>query len=457
MERYIYKAVEKIKGQKVFSMPGHKNKEIFDFNMTSDVTEVIGTDNLLDPEGCILNSEKEVAKIFGVKDSFYMVNGSTGALQVAIATATNPGDEILIQRNCHKSVYNALVHNDLIPHYINAKYNKKYNLITGIELDELEEKLKNNNIKAVVLTSPNYFGLCLNLEEISKIVHKYNAFLIVDEAHGTHINFTDNREYSAVNYADFIVHSTHKTIPSLTQSSILHLNTEKFSRNDVLKRINLYLSTSPSYLLTQSSEFGIDFMEKFGYEKLKENEKNILKLKNDLKGKVEFFNGDIEDDTFVYYDRTKILFRIPSLNGFEIVESLFLRYNIRLEMGDLDYALALSSICDEREDFEYLKGALEGLSQISSEKSKEFNFVKEINPEIVYSPREAFFMNSKNVLLEEAEGLVSSSIIAAYPPGVPIVSFGERITKDIINDINKYIKIGIEVVGINNGRVEVIA
>ena len=126
-------------------------------------------------------------------------------------------------------------------------------------------------------------------------------------------------------------------------------------------------------------------------------------------------------------------------------------------MGDLDYALALSSICDEREDFEYLKGALEDLSQISSEKSKEFNFVNEINPEIVYSPREAFFMNSKNVLLEEAEGLVSSSIIAAYPPGVPIVSFGERITKDIINDINKYIKIGIEVVGINNGRVEVIA
>ncbi|MBP2024888.1 aminotransferase class I/II-fold pyridoxal phosphate-dependent enzyme [Peptoniphilus stercorisuis] len=457
MKRYIYKSVENMKDKTVFSMPGHKSKDVFDFDYKFDITEVMGVDNLLDPQACILDSEKEVAKIFGVKESFYMVNGSTGALHIAIATATKPGDEILIQRNSHKSIYNALVINDLKPHYINANYNEKFNLFTGINTDELDKKLsENKNIKVVVLTSPNYFGICLNLKEISKVIKKHNGILIVDEAHGSHINFTDKREYSAVNYADFIVHSTHKTMPSLTQSAILHLNSDKFTREDVLKRINLLLTTSPSYLLTQSSEFGVDYMQKYGSDILKRNEEYIFDLKESLKNKIDFFNGDDNDDSFSYYDPTKILFRIPSLSGFEIVKSLFLRYNIRLEMGDLYYGLALSTICDEKSDFEKLKEALEDISKISSKEEIKINRINIIEPEIVYSPRDAFYMNSESVDLNMSQGRVSSSIIAAYPPGVPIVSFGERITKDIINEINIYLKSGIEVIGIDRGRVEVI-
>lgn len=456
MKRYIFEAVEKMKYKTVFSMPGHKSKDIFDFDYKSDITEVIGTDNLLNPEGCILESEREVARVYGVKDSFYMVNGSTGALHVAIAVATEPGDEILIARNCHKSVYNAMVLNDLIPKYIHLNYNKKFNLITGISIEELEEKLKNNNIKAVVLTSPNFFGICLNLKEIAEVVHRYGATLIVDEAHGSHIYFSEKSEYSAVNYADLIVHSTHKTLPSFTQSAILHLNTDKFTRDDVLKQINLYLTTSPSYLLTQSSEFGVYYMHKFGRDILKRNEKFITALKEDLQGKVIFFDGDSEDKSFSYYDPTKILFRIPSLTGFDIVKSLFLRYNIRLEMGDLDYALALSSVCDDEEDFNKLKNALMELSKGADFTENNFNYINEIEPEIVYSPREAFLKKSVNVKLEDSIGKISTAIVAAYPPGVPIVSFGERITEGIVEDIEKYIKCGIDVIGIHEGRIEIL-
>lgn len=457
MKRYIYEAVESMKEKDVFSMPGHKSKDVFDFDYKNDITEVVSTDNLLDPSGCILQSEKEVAKTYNVLDSFYMVNGSTGALHIAISTATKPGDGILLQRNCHKSVYNALVLNDLKPYYINPNYNKKYNLLTGIDTELLEEKLRENrDIKAVVLTSPNYFGMCLNLEEISKVTKKYNVSLIVDEAHGAHLNFTDKKNYSATNYADFIVHSTHKTIPSLTQSSILHLNSDKFTREDVLKRMNLYLTTSPSYLLMQSSEFGVYYMEKFGKDLLKRNEEYISSLKKNLNGKVEFFNGDDEDKTFSYYDPTKILFRIESLTGFDIVKSLFLRYNIRLEMGDLDYGLALSTVCDEERDFKNLENALRDLSNISKGPKRGFNFVKSIEPEIIYTPRETFFKKSKFIKLEDSVGCVSSSIIAAYPPGVPIVSFGEKITKNIVENINEYINSDIEVIGINRGRIEVV-
>lgn len=456
MKRHIFNSVKKIRGMDAFSMPGHKSKDVFDFDFEDDITEVMGTDNLLNPSECILESEKEMAEIFNVRESFYMVNGSTGAIHVAISCCTKPSDRILIMRNCHKSVYNALVLNNLNVDYIYPVYNKKYNLFTGINLDDLDRLMMENSYKAVVVTSPTYFGMILDIKKISEIVHSHGAYLIVDEAHGTHLSFTDLNKYSAVNYADFTVHSTHKTTPSLTQSAILHCNSSDFTREFILKRINLFLSTSPSYLLTQSSEFAVYYMEKYGNNLYERNLKLIRQMKSRLSSKIKFFNGDEYDKSFIALDESKILFGIEGMTGQDIVKYLFLRYNIRLEMGDLDYALALSSVCDEEADFKNLEKALEELSKDAVISDTGYAYIDFIRPECVLKPAEAFYMDSFYCNLDNAAGKISAGIVAAYPPGIPILSYGERITKVIIDNIKKYTDAGIEVIGIENGRIEVL-
>ncbi|SHH31100.1 lysine decarboxylase [Anaerosphaera aminiphila DSM 21120] len=458
MKRYIFDEVEKMKDKLVFSTPGHKSKDYFDFNYKNDVTETINTDNLLNPDGCILKSQEAVASVFGVKSSHYIVNGSTSALQIAMGLVTKPGDKVLMQRNCHKSIYNGLIINSLTPEYVSAVYNREYNLITGIDPGEIEKKLKENpNIKTVILVSPNYFGVCLRLREIADIVHRYGGYLIVDEAHGTHLQFSKAREYSAVNCgADIVVHSTHKTIPSLTQSSLLHINTDRIDSKRVIKTINLLSTTSPSYLILQSSEFGIEYMNRCGLDRLSLNEKYIEDMKEELKGKVNFLKSDLKDETIAHIDPSKILFRIDGYSGFDIVEKLFLSYNIRLEMGDLYYALALSTVADEKEDFLKLQEALEDLSRDKFCSSMNFKSVKEIKPTIKLEPREAFYRDSKEVELEQSVGKIAACIVAAYPPGIPIVSFGELITEQVVREIKDYINSGIEVIGVSNNRLEVV-
>lgn len=457
MKRHVFNAVQEMKDKLVFSMPGHKSKKVFDFDYMNDITETIGTDNLLNPHGCILESQKEVSKVYGVVRSYYIANGSTSANHIALGAVTKPKDHVLVQRNCHKSVYNGMVLNDLVPKYINANYNKKYNLITGIEPEDIKAAFEEDPlIKAVVVVSPNFFGVCLKLKEIAEIVHEYGAYLIVDEAHAPHLAFSELSEYSAVNCgADLIIHSTHKTVPSLTQSALLHVNNEDISHRKIIERMNLTVSTSPSYLLTQSSEFAVDYMDRIGRDRLVRNSELIEQMKKNLEGKVTFFNGDDEDNTFEAVDNTKILLSIGGMTGFDIVKSLFLRYNIRLEMGDLYYALGLSSAVDEPEDFEKLENALRGLASEEVDK-KEFSGIKLIEPKIMMNPRDAYYADREIVDFKDSVGRVSAAIVAAYPPGIPIVSFGEIITKEIVDEVLNYQASGIEVVGIYDDKVEVV-
>lgn len=458
LERHIFNVVQRMKDKVVFSMPGHKSKDIFDFDYKNDITETVSTDNLLNPNGCILKSQQEIAEIYGVKRTYYVENGSTGALNIAISAVTNPNDHVLIQRNCHKSVYNSLVINDLVPSYVYANYNNKYNLITGIDPEDIRRQLeKDLMIKAVVLVSPNYFGVCLKLKEIADIVHKFNAYLIVDEAHGSHMAFSEKlREYSAINCgADIIVHSTHKTIPSLTQTALLHVNNDEISHRKIINRMNLVSSTSPSYLLMQSSEFAVSYMQEHGAKRLAENSEFIKKMKENLKGQVKFFDGDKNDDTIACVDDSKILMRIDGYTGFDVVKKLFMSYNIRLEMGDLYYVLALSSVVDEKDDFKILESALKNLYKNIDEicEVKSINIIK---PGLITTPRKAYYSASEEVDIKDAIGRVSASIIAAYPPGIPVVSYGELITEKIVEEILNYENVGIEVVGIADNKVEVI-
>lgn len=447
MKRYIFEALKKLRGQTAFSMPGHKSKDIFDFNFIDDITEVVGADNLMEPEECILSSEQEIARIYGVKRSYFITEGSTMALKIAISMFTKSGDTILIQRNSHKSIYNSAVQFDLNLEYLNPKFDEQKQLFLGVEAEELEKKLFSNpNIKVVVLTSPNYYGMILKLEELSKVVHKYGCKLIVDEAHGSHLIFSNLKKYSATHYADVVVHSTHKTIPSLTGSSLLHINCD-ISHEKVLKTMNLLMSSSPSYLSMLSTEFGVDYMfnHKSAFEKINEY---VIGLKQDLKGVVEFL--EVSDDSIECMDGLKLSFRIRGNTGIHVVNELSLRYNIRLEMGDLYYALCILSIVDEKQDFDNLKNALNEIS-IGTFNEIDRSYRK-IEPKIKLSPKEAFESETQWIELNQAKERISASIVMLYPPGVPIIAYGEEYTEDIISELLKYPKLS----GVINNKVEVV-
>ncbi|WP_138159385.1 aminotransferase class I/II-fold pyridoxal phosphate-dependent enzyme [Peptoniphilus catoniae] len=453
MNRYIFNAVKKVKDQVSFSMPGNKSNTSFDFDFKYDVTETIGTDNLLNPMDAILKSQEEIARVYGVKSSYYIPNGSTGALHVALSILTKPGDEIILQRNSHVSVYNSMILNSLKPHYIYPNYNKESNLLTGINIDELEKLLKNNRIKAVVLSSPNYFGICLRLKEISELVHKYKAYLIVDEAHGAHLKFSPYEAYSAVNFADIIVHSTHKTLPSLTQTALMHINCD-IDQRQVLRSMKMFLSTSPSYILMLSSEYGVDFMDKNGRDILSKQVALIEKMEASLP-EVNFFKKDDKDLTIGEVDKTKILFSLKGMKGYNIVKNMFLSYNIRLEMGDLNYALALSSVCNKESDFLKLRDALKDLS-LREDDYVPMTEVEMSRPKIILNPREAFYRQRESIDIKEAEGRVCANFVSAYPPGVPLITPGEEITGQIISRLYDYHKAGIEIIGVDKGYVEVL-
>lgn len=450
MRKYIEESVDKYKDDYAFGMPAHKGKKYFDLDIKRDLTEFLDTDNLLNPQGAIKKSQEEVSEIFSSKYSFYIPNGSSGAINIAISTLAKRKDNILVQRNTHKSVMNSIIINDLNPIYINTKYDEENALFLGIELENLKNILEENSIQLAIFVSPNYYGGILKLKEIVRLCHSHNVYVIIDEAHGSHLYFSHMKEFCAnFSGADIVINSTHKTIPSLTQTALLHVNNDRVDVDKLKKVINIYTTTSPSYLFLISQEEGIDYMVKEGYKKLEILRKELDKISKDT-GIMSYNNND---STIASYDTMKFLFRLPILSGIEIVKKFHLEYNIRLEMGDLYYALAifspLTEICELRKFIDVILSLRNG-------EYKKIAKLKFPTSKRIISPRKAFDSPSIYKNLKDSCGMISANNVAFYPPGIPIISYGERITKEIIDIILNNLDEGIEVVGINQGKIEVV-
>lgn len=450
MRKYIEESVDKYKDDYAFGMPAHKGKKYFDLDIKRDLTEFLDTDNLLNPQGAIKKSQEEVSEIFSSKYSFYIPNGSSGAINIAISTLAKRKDNILVQRNTHKSVMNSIIINDLNPIYINTKYDEENALFLGIELENLKNILEENSIQLAIFVSPNYYGGILKLKEIVRLCHSHNVYVIIDEAHGSHLYFSHMKEFCAnFSGADIVINSTHKTIPSLTQTALLHVNNDRVDVDKLKKVINIYTTTSPSYLFLISQEEGIDYMVKEGYKKLEILRKELDKISKDT----GIMSYNINDSTIASYDTMKFLFRLPILSGIEIVKKFHLEYNIRLEMGDLYYALAifspLTEICELRKFIDVILSLRNG-------EYKKIAKLKFPTSKRIISPRKAFDSPSIYKNLKDSCGMISANNVAFYPPGIPIISYGERITKEIIDILLNNLYEGIEVVGINQGKIEVV-
>lgn len=433
-----------------FDVPGHKggrgNKELTDFLgeacLRSDVNSMKPLDNLCHPVSVIKESQVLAAQAFKASEAFFMVGGTTSAVQAMIMSCCFPGDKIIMPRNVHRSAINTLVVCGAAPVYINPGINKQLGISLGMKLSDLKDAISENpDAKAIFINNPTYYGICSNLEDVVSLAHKHDMKVLVDEAHGTHFYFGDNLPAPAMaSGADMSAVSMHKTGGSLTQSSML-LTGENIDADYVRQIINLTQTTSSSYLLLSS----LDIARKNLYLNGKEIFKKTLKFAeyardeiNQIGGYYAYCSELINGDDVFDFDKTKlsIYTRDIGLAGIEVYDILRDEYNIQIEFGDIGNILAIISAGDKEQEIERLISALSEIKRLyQKDKIGTLNY-EYINPELMLTPQKAFYSNKKQMLISQSAGRICGEFVMSYPPGIPILAPGELITEDIINYIN---------------------
>jgi arginine/lysine/ornithine decarboxylase len=462
-------------------MPGHKrNTSLCRMGnpYELDITEIEGFDNLHQPEGVLLSLAERMAGLFGSGKAFPLVNGSTAGILAGMMAATNRGDQVLLARNSHKSVYHGVILGGLLPNYI---YPQKITGITpfgGFPPSNIEKALINNQkIKLVIISSPSYEGVVSDIKTIADIVHKHGARLLVDEAHGAHFGFHEQLPVSAIRLgADLVIQSLHKTLPAFTQTAVLHSNCEELNTR-IEKYLAVYQSSSPSYLLMAGIDRCISLLENNCYELFTEYLERLSRATHALAYMKHFrlLGKELIGANGVYtMDPSKltVIIRDESISGKELSEILYRKYHLVLEMASSDYILGMTSICDTEEGLQRFVNALieidrnlvEGktgrkqapvlLPTNSSEKELE-----PIQPMIEMLPCEAWEQSYETVDFISSGNRCSASFVCLFPPGQPLLVPGEIITADLIAYIMEMKKQGITVTGLtgpNQDKIEVI-
>jgi arginine/lysine/ornithine decarboxylase len=452
-----------------FHMPGHKrNQKIIDTNLPldRDITEITGFDNLHHPEGIIKKAQEDAADLFGVKETFFSVNGSTAALLSAISASVKRGGHILVSRNCHKAVYHGLYLRDLVPHYIYPHEDMHLGINGGISPARVERLLEENpDIEAVLITSPTYDGIVSDIQRIAEIAHRHEIPLIVDEAHGAHFIFSDYFPRSAVELgADLVIQSFHKTLLSMTQTAVLHRCSDRVDRNLIKRFMGIYQSSSPSYILMASLDACVDKLRKDGIQMFCEYTENLEWARNRLSkcSRICLITPQAGKEMRIFdFDRSKILLSTvnSSLNGIQLHEILNQEFHLEMEMDAENYVLALTAVGDTREGFERLCQAVEEIDKrenhkfsqnISNTSISEAEKSLSRTPEMKQTMRIAQAMESECVscLIEESVGKISAEFAYLYPPGIPILVPGEQITGLFVRNVRRYMEQGRKLQGL---------
>lgn len=453
-------------------MPGHKGKtneyrllEIIKENLYSiDLTEVDGTDNLHNATSIIKESQEMSSNIFKCEKSFYLVNGSTSGIYSMILSCVNKGDKILVQRNCHKSVFMAAFLGELNIEYINPTISKEFLFGASLDINEVKKVIeKNQDAKAIILTSPSYYGTCIDINSISKFAKKFNMLLLVDSAHGAHFAFSKDLPESAISSgADMEVISVHKTLPSLTQTGVLNVSSECINKIDINKlrfMLSIYQSSSPSYVFMASIEASIVLMKSNGEELIK----NLISFINDLKIKLknsEFYNildkSSVGKDSIFDIDETRLIIS-SKIGGKELSNVLRGKYKIQVEMADSNNIVIIGSVFDTFDDYERLyKALVEIEKEYNTEGCIENSSILDYSYKVCLNISEAYSSAKESILIESSEGRACGEIITPYPPGIPLLVPGEIITMDKIKCINKCKELGIEIDGVEEEHIKVI-
>ncbi len=448
----IHEALQRHKLNRVvpFDVPGHKggrgNKELTDFLgekcLKLDVNSMKPLDNLTHPVSVIKEAEEIAADAFGAKAALFIVNGTTASVQGMVMSVCKAGDKIIMPRNVHRSAINALVVCGAVPVYVNPGVNKNLGIPLGMSVTEVEKAIKENpEAKAILVNNPTYYGICSNLREIVRVAHRHNIKVLVDEAHGTHFYFGENMPVSAMAAgADMAAVSMHKTGGSLTQSSFL-LCGEGVNPDYVRQIINLTQTTSGSYLLMVSLDIArknLSLKGKEIFRKTVELAKYARGEINKLGGYYAFAEEIMDGDTTYDFDPTKLSVhtRKVGLAGVEVYDLLRDEYGIQVEFGDISNFLAIVSAGDREFEIERLIASLSeikrlyGKDDISGMLDHEY-----INPDVAMIPQKAFYSNKKSLPIQDSIGEICGEFVMCYPPGIPILAPGERITVEVIQYI----------------------
>lgn len=433
-----------------FDVPGHKggrgNKELTEFLgkdcLKADVNSMKPLDNLCHPISVIRDAQALAAEAFNANNAFFLVNGTTEAVQAMIMSTCKAGEKIIMPRNVHRSAINALVVCGAIPIYINPGINKQLGIPLGMSVADVKQSIEENpDAKAIFINNPTYYGICSNITEITALAHHHNMVVLADEAHGTHFYFGEELPISAMKAgADMAAVSIHKTGGSLTQSSLL-LCGEKVDADYVRQIINLTQTTSASYLLLAS----LDTARKNLAQNGKQIFSRILELAeyarteiNELGGYYAFSKELIDQDTVFDFDRTKLSIhtRDIGLAGIEVYDILRDEYDIQIEFGDIGNILAIVSAGDRNLEIERLLSSLSEIKRLYSRDKAGMLDHEYINPEVIITPQKAFYSNKRSLPLKESTGKICSEFVMCYPPGIPILAPGEKITPEIIDYIS---------------------
>ncbi len=447
----IYEALEKLKKRRVvpFDVPGHKrgrgNPELVDFLgekcVGIDVNSMRPLDNLCQPVSVIRDAEQLAAEAFGADHAFFMVGGTTSAVQSMILSVCHAGDKIILPRNVHKSVINALVLCGAIPVYVNPEVDARLGIALGMKVSEVEKAILDNpGAVAVLVNNPTYYGICSNIRSIVALAHKYEMMVLADEAHGTHFYFHEDLPVSAMEAgADMAAVSMHKSGGSLTQSSLLltgkHVNWEY-----VHQVINLTQTTSASYLLMASldiSRRNLVMRGRESFQKVAQMAEYARAEINEIGGYYAYGSELINGDSIFDFDKTKmsVYTRDIGLAGIEVYDLLRDEYDIQIEFGDISNIMAYFSIGDRMQDVERLVGALSDIRTRYSRDPAQMLNTEYINPIVLESPQAAFYAEKDYLPIRETVGRTCGEFVMCYPPGIPILAPGEMITGEIIQYI----------------------
>lgn len=444
-----------------YHMPGHKGMEIFrkygygDFLrrfVDCDVTEIPGADNLFQAEGIIKDVMERYAKLYDVKKSYLQINGTSGGIIASIMASVRPGRKLIMARNCHKSVFNALVLSGISPVYAQPEFLKEYGISGAVSVEEIERCLDENpDADAVILPSPNYYGICSDIEKIAKAVHSRDKVLIVDQAHGAHLKFFQKFGFgkgmpkSAEECgADIVIGSIHKTLASLTQSAILNLNSDRVDRYVLEDKLQMIESTSPSYILMSFLEINADILEKHGKRAIGEWREGLDWFYDELHKipGLKIMKSDSMDPTKVNIDMGAY-----GIDG-AALETMLMEYGIFSELYAGNVLMLMTGIGNTKEHFSRTIDALWDIAsrnELYESASGESKYTAPKQGRLFAIP-----VHKEMIPLSEAAGRICASSIIPYPPGIPYVCPGEEITGEMIAYVKNLRDEGKKVIGIND-------
>ncbi|MCL6574083.1 MAG: aminotransferase class I/II-fold pyridoxal phosphate-dependent enzyme [Bacillus sp. (in: Bacteria)] len=436
-----------------FHVPGHKYgriiqseaNDLFEQILKMDATELSGLDDLHSPVGVILEAEALLGELYQTMKSYFLVNGSTVGNLAMIMAACEEGTIVLVQRNCHKSVLNALSLAKVRPVFLEPEYDQNWKVASGIKIETVKEAIQlYPEAKAIILTYPNYYGMVNELQEIINLAHFRHIPVLVDEAHGPHFIIGNPFPTSAVQLgADIVVQSAHKTLPALTMGSFLHVNSRVIPVNKVKEYLEIFQSSSPSYPIMASLDLARKYIATYENGDKSFLLSEITHFKEEL---TKIPTIKVLDYPNNQGDLLKVTIQSRcGLSGYQL-QSRFEKVAIYTELADPFNVLFILPLLKEGQCYPLaetvlkIKEALEGLT--FKEENEEFRIYNQKISTLAIPYQEMADLGTKDIVIAEAMGLVCAETITPYPPGIPLLLKGERITVDRLNQLEWLLKSG---------------